>query len=147
MTNCRKNGKNIKKIEIRNKFGIVFVSKIVNNRIINTSNVDIMILYLILTLGALIPLFFILFCYDDWMMKKELKKLKIGNEYTRTTVFSNPWKEDDVTVVKIVDIKSKNGETWVRYCHSKHGGKTIFEDSFEIFYIMYIKNPIYKTRR
>jgi hypothetical protein len=105
-----------------------------------------MILYLILILGPLIPLFFICFYYDVWLMKKELKKLKIGNEYTRTTVFSNPWKEDDITVVKIVDIKSKDGETWVRYCYPNCGGKTMFEVSFEIFYIMYIKNPIYKAR-
>ena len=106
-----------------------------------------MILYLILTLGALIPFIFISLYYDDWMIKKELKKLKIGNEYTHTTVFSNPWKEDNVTVVKIVDIKSKDGETWVRYCHPKYGGKTIFEDSFEDFYTIYIKNSIYKSDR
>ena len=106
-----------------------------------------MILYLILTLGTLIPFIFISLYYDDWMIKKELKKLKIGNEYTYTRVFSNPWKEDDITVVKIVDIKSKNGETWVRYCHPEYGGKTIFEDSFEKFYNMYIKNPIYKSNR
>lgn len=102
-----------------------------------------MILYLSLTLGALILFIFVF--NDDWMIKKELKKLKIGNEYTHTTVFSNPWKEDDITVVKIVDIKSKNRKTWVRYCYlGESPNKTIFEISFKSFYHMYIKKPIYK---